>query len=72
MSKAAFKRILLKLSGEALAGDQAGGINSRVINEIAEGIKATYELKTEIGMSIKGSGECSWRSVSPIVPKAHL
>ncbi len=54
MAKTAYKRILLKLSGEALAGDQASGINTRVLSEVAEGIKATYELKTEIGIVIGG------------------
>ena len=54
MAKAAYKRILLKLSGEALAGDQNAAINARVLSEIADGIKAAYELKTEIGIVIGG------------------
>ncbi len=51
---AAYKRILLKLSGEALAGDQGSGVNTQTLAEIANGIKATYELKTEIGIVIGG------------------
>lgn len=50
----AYKRILLKLSGEALAGDQGTGINTKTLSEIANGIKATHELKTEIGIVIGG------------------
>ena len=50
----AYKRILLKLSGEALAGDQNSGVNAKILAEIANGIKATHELKTEIGIVIGG------------------
>ncbi len=52
--KAKYKRILLKLSGEALAGDQPGGISITVLQEIANGIKAAHEMGTEIGIVIGG------------------
>ena len=39
MDKPKYKRVLLKLSGEALAGDRGFGINNDVVNEIAEAIK---------------------------------
>lgn len=52
--KAKYKRILLKLSGEALAGDQGGGISVNVLQEIASGIKAAHELGTQIGIVIGG------------------
>ena len=39
MSKSIYKRILLKLSGEALAGPQGTGINTAVIKQIAQDIK---------------------------------
>ena len=51
---AAYKRILLKLSGEALAGDQGFGINSAVIQDIAKGVAAAYETGVEIGVVIGG------------------
>jgi uridylate kinase len=54
LAKAKFKRILLKLSGEVLAGDQGGGINLQALTEIAGGIKAAHELGTEIGIVIGG------------------
>src|SRR2546427_514980 len=38
MSQAAYKRILLKISGEVLAGDQSFGIDSRMIEYIASEI----------------------------------
>lgn len=55
MSKSPYKRILLKLSGEALAGDQGSGINAQVLSEIASGVKAAHELGVQIGIVI-GAG----------------
>jgi uridylate kinase len=52
--KPKFKRILLKLSGEALAGGLNGGINPDTINQIADDIKEAHELKVEIGLVIGG------------------
>lgn len=54
MSRPAFKRILLKLSGEALAGDQGFGINSQVIQSIANGVAVAHETGVEIGIVIGG------------------
>lgn len=54
MAKIAYTRILLKLSGEALAGDQGAGINTRTLHEIAAGVKAAYELGVQIGIVIGG------------------
>ncbi|RYZ76697.1 MAG: UMP kinase [Proteobacteria bacterium] len=52
--RSAFKRVLLKLSGEALAGDQGFGINAQVIKSIAQGVKAAHETGVEIGIVIGG------------------
>ncbi|MCM2280218.1 MAG: UMP kinase [Bdellovibrionaceae bacterium] len=49
-----YKRILLKLSGEALAGDQGFGINPQVIKDIAKDIASAYETQTEIAIVIGG------------------
>lgn len=54
MSKPQYKRILLKLSGEALAGNQGQGINSAVIKQIAKEIAEAYLHKIEIGIVIGG------------------
>ncbi|OFZ19389.1 MAG: UMP kinase [Bdellovibrionales bacterium RBG_16_40_8] len=54
MTKAHYKRVLLKISGEALAGDLGQGINTPVLYEIAAGIKAAYELGVQIGIVIGG------------------
>ncbi len=52
--KIKFKRILLKLSGEALAGDDGYGINTETIANIAADVKGAYDLGVEIGIVIGG------------------
>lgn len=50
----AYKRILLKLSGEALMGDNSYGINRTVIEHVVSEISAVTELKVEIAIVIGG------------------
>jgi uridylate kinase len=52
--KPAYKRILLKISGEALMGDQNYGIDTKVAKSIAEEIKAVYELGVEVAIVVGG------------------
>lgn len=54
MAKPAYNRILLKLSGEALAGEQGTGINTDVLQQIASGVKAAHDLGVQIGIVIGG------------------
>jgi uridylate kinase len=51
---AAYKRILLKLSGEALMGDDAYGINAGVLGRIVEEIGEVVRLGVEVGVVIGG------------------
>ncbi|MBL8446896.1 MAG: UMP kinase [Zoogloeaceae bacterium] len=51
---AAYKRILLKLSGEALMGEDAYGINGAVLARIVEEIGEVVHLGVEIGVVIGG------------------
>lgn len=51
---AAYKRILLKLSGEALMGDDAYGINQSVVSRIVEDVTEISRLGVEIGIVIGG------------------
>ncbi|MGO3548545.1 MAG: UMP kinase, partial [Paucilactobacillus nenjiangensis] len=44
MTDVKYKRVILKLSGEALAGDRGFGINPPVIKEVAEELKQVHEL----------------------------
>ena len=54
MAKPVYKRILLKLSGEALAGTQGTGINAQVIAQIAQDVKAAFDTGVQIGVVIGG------------------
>ena len=54
MAKSIYKRILLKLSGEALMGDDAFGVNPETINKIVTEIKAVKSLGVEIAIVIGG------------------
>jgi len=49
-----FKRILLKLSGEALMGDNKYGISPKVLEQVAEEIRDVIELGVEVGIVIGG------------------
>ena len=54
-----YKRVLLKISGEALAGDQGFGINPIVVKDIAQQIKDAKDLGVEIAI-VCGGGNI-WR-----------
>lgn len=49
-----YKRILLKLSGEALLGDQAYGIDPKRLQSYAEDIKSVLDLGVEVAIVIGG------------------
>ena len=51
---AAYKRILLKLSGEALMGDDAYGINQGIVSRIVNDVAEVQRLGVEIGIVIGG------------------
>ena len=55
MSSPAFRRILLKLSGEVLAGKQGFGIDPKKATELANEVKSIYEMGVSIGLII-GAG----------------
>lgn len=63
MAKPAYKRILLKLSGEALMGDDVYGINRATINDIVAQIKGVVDLGVEVGVVIGGGN--IFRGVAP-------
>ncbi|BBA53074.1 MULTISPECIES: UMP kinase [Fusobacterium] len=54
MEKPFYKRVLLKLSGEALMGDQEFGISSDVIYSYARQIKEIVDLGVEVSIVIGG------------------
>lgn len=59
MTKAIYKRVLIKLSGEALAGDKGNGIDEKILSEITDEIIAVKKLGVEIGIVVGGGN--FWR-----------
>lgn len=49
-----YKRVLLKLSGESLMGDDAFGINRETLSEIVSDIKDVVDLGVELGIVVGG------------------
>ncbi len=58
----AYKRVLLKLSGESLAGDKPSGLDFDVIQNICTGIKKAYDAGVQIGIVVGGGN--FWRGRS--------
>ena len=54
-----YKRVLLKLSGEALSGDEKQGINFNIVNKISEQIKKCTESGIQVGIVVGGGN--FWR-----------
>jgi len=54
-----YKRVILKVSGEALAGEKGFGINPPVIKKIAEQIKSVHDLGVQVAI-VCGGGNI-WR-----------
>jgi len=59
-----FRRVLLKLSGEALLGEQSFGIDVKVARSVAEEIKQAHELGTQIAVVVGGGNIFRGVSVS--------
>ena len=54
MPETAYKRVLLKISGEALMGDQGYGLHPPTVERIAREVKAVHDLGVEVCMVIGG------------------
>lgn len=59
MTKCAYKRVILKVSGEALAGKQGFGFDFDVVKKIAQDVKALIEMEVEVGLVVGGGN--IWR-----------
>ena len=59
MSEAKYKRVLLKLSGEALAGEQKTGVNAEVIGNMCDKIKEVVDMGVEVAIVVGGGN--FWR-----------
>lgn len=62
MSEPKYKRVVLKLSGEALAGNTGFGINPPTIEEIVKEIKEVHDLGVEIAIVVGGGN--IWRGTT--------
>ena len=54
MSESEHKRILLKFSGESVAGNDEHGIDPKILDQMADSVKSCRDLGTEIGIVIGG------------------
>ena len=59
--KPVYKRVLIKISGEALAGDKKSGLDFNVIGSVCEAVKKCLALGVEVGIVIGGGN--FWRGV---------
>ena len=54
-----YKRVLLKISGEALAGEQKFGINEAMVRKVAAQVKDIHDLGVEVAIVVGGGN--FWR-----------
>lgn len=59
MTEAKYKRVLLKLSGEALAGEQKTGVNVETVGKICDKIKEIVEMGVQVAIVVGGGN--FWR-----------
>ncbi|KIL39217.1 uridylate kinase [Gordoniibacillus kamchatkensis] len=62
MEQPIYKRVVLKLSGEALAGQQGFGIDSEMITSIASQVKDVVDLNVEVAIVVGGGN--IWRGIA--------
>lgn len=61
MTQPRYKRVLLKISGEALAGEASRGLDFKVIGEVCDVIKQCVDLGVQVGIVVGGGN--FWRGV---------
>lgn len=61
MNQPKYKRVLLKISGEALAGQQHRGLDFQVIGEVCDVVKKCVELGVQVGIVVGGGN--FWRGL---------
>ena len=59
MSEIKYRRLLLKLSGEAIGGNEGRGINAQILGKICDQIKKIVNLGVEVGIVVGGGN--FWR-----------
>ena len=61
MENPKYKRVLLKISGEALAGDATRGLDFNVIGQVCDVVKRCVQLGVQVGIVVGGGN--FWRGV---------
>ena len=61
MDRPKYKRVLLKISGEALAGEASRGLDFDVIGQVCDVIKQCVELGVQVGIVVGGGN--FWRGL---------
>lgn len=61
MEKPMYKRVLLKISGEALAGDASRGLDFGVISDVCEAIRECIQIGVQVGVVVGGGN--FWRGL---------
>ena len=61
MAKPVYRRVLLKISGEALAGEKHTGLDFEVIGQVCDVIKQCLDLGVQVGVVVGGGN--FWRGV---------
>ena len=59
MDKAIYKRVIIKLSGEALAGEKGNGIDENILDSVTDQLIEVKNLGVEIGIIVGGGN--FWR-----------
>ena len=59
MKDIAYKRVLLKLSGEALAGERKNGVDAETLGKICDKIKEIVDMGVEVSIVVGGGN--FWR-----------
>ena len=59
MDQPVYKRVLLKISGEALSGDKGTGLDFEVIGQVCDVIKECVDMGVQVGLVIGGGN--FWR-----------
>ncbi len=59
MTKPVYRRVLLKISGEALAGDKRTGLDFQVIGQVCDVVKKCLDMGVQIGLVVGGGN--FWR-----------
>ena len=61
----AYKRVLLKLSGEALSGKEGHGIDPDVVGRICDQVKKVIEMGVEVSIVVGGGN--FWKELQQII-----